>query len=80
MYKRQVEGSAGKQAQRDTPWFDPSMPVSVRHVFLGGQKTITGSLPLNVIIPTEDWVLKLQFEKTNILGYITVIVESCTLR
>jgi hypothetical protein len=56
------------------------MPVSVRHVFLGGQKTVTGSLPLNAIIPTEDWILKLQFEKTNILGYVTVIVESCTLR
>jgi hypothetical protein len=58
-----VEGSAGKQAQRDTPWFDPAMPVSVRHVFLGGQKTVTGNLPLNAIIPTEDWILKLQFEK-----------------
>ena len=56
------------------------MPVSVRHVFLGGQKTITGNLPLNAIIPTEDWILKLQFENAKILGYVTVIVESCTLR
>ena len=75
-----VEGSAGKQAQRDTPWFDPAMPVSVRHVFLGGQKTVTGNLPLNAIIPTEDWILKLQFKNASILGYVTVIVESCTLR
>jgi hypothetical protein len=37
-------------------------------------------LPLNAIIPTEDWILKLQFEKANILGYVTVIVKSCTLR
>jgi len=75
-----VEGSAGKQAQRDTPWFDPSLPLSVRHVFLGGQKTITGTLPLDAIIPTEDWILKLQFENASLLGYVTVIVQSCTLR
>jgi len=75
-----VEGSAGKQAQRDTPWFDPTLPVSVRHVFLGGQKTISGSLPLDAIIPTEDWILKLRYEKAGILGYVTAIVSSCTLR
>jgi hypothetical protein len=75
-----VEGSAGKQAQRDTPWFDPTLPVSVRHVFLGGQKTISGLLPLDAIIPTEDWILKLRYEKAGILGYVTAIVSSCTLR
>ena len=56
------------------------MPVRVRHVFLGGQKTITGTLPLDAIIPTEDWILKLQFENASLLGYVTVIVQSCTLR
>jgi len=75
-----VEGSTGKQAQRDTPWFDPTLPISVRHVFLGGQKTISGSLPVDAIIPTEDWILKLRYEKADILGYVTAIVSSCTMR
>ena len=43
-------------------------------------KCQTLSLPLNAIIPAEDWILKLQFENAKILGYVTVIVESCTLR
>ena len=75
-----VEGSAGRKAQRISPWFDPTKPVRVRQVFLGSQKIETGLLPLETIIPTEGWILKLRFERANLHGYVTSIVTSCTLR
>ena len=78
--KLHVEGSAGKKTQQNTPWFDPSQPVRVRQVFLGSQKIESGALPLETIIPTEDWVLKLRFEKASLHGYVTSIVSSCILR
>ena len=78
--KLHVEGSAGKKAQRNTPWFDPGQPVRVRQVFLGSQKIISGVVPLETIIPTEDWILKLRFETASLHGYVTSIVSSCILR
>ncbi len=75
-----VEGSAGKKAQRNTPWFDPAQPVRVRQVFLGSQKIESGLLPFETIIPTEDWILKLRFERANLHGYVTSIISSCILR
>ena len=78
--KLHVEGSAGKKAQRDTPWFDPSQPVRVRQVFLGSQKIDAGVVPMETIIPTEDWILKLRFEKASLHGYVTSIISSCILR
>lgn len=75
-----VEGSAGKKTQRNTPWFDPAQPVRVRQVFLGNQKIDSGLLPLETIIPTEDWILKLRFKRASLHGYVTSIIESCILR
>ena len=45
-----IEGSAGQEAQRDTPWFDPSAPIKIRQVFLNGQKTVSGKLPIETIL------------------------------
>ena len=75
-----IEGSAGKKTQRKNPWFDPTKQIRVRQVFLGGQKIETGLLPLETIIPTEDWVLKLRFEKADIHGYVRSVISSCTVR
>ena len=77
--KLHVEGSAGKRPGY-TPWFDPSQPVRVRQVFLGSQKIESGVVPLETIIPTEDWILKLRFEKASLHGYVTSIISSCILR
>ena len=66
-----------KKAQRNSPWFDPKQPVRVRQVFLGSQKIISGIVPFETIIPTEDWILKSRFEKANLHGYVTSIVTSC---
>ena len=75
-----VEGHAGKKSERETPWFNPSSPVRIRHAFLNGQKIIEGVLPLETIIPTEEWVLKLTYIKADLRGYVTAIVSSCVLR
>jgi hypothetical protein len=75
-----VEGHAGKRSERETPWFNPASPVRIRHAFLNGQKIIEGVLPLETIIPAEEWVLKLNYIKSDLRGYITTIVSSCVLR
>ena len=72
-----IEGSAGKRSKRNTPWFDPTLPVRIRQVFLGGQKIDTGILPIETIIPTKDWVVKLRFEKANLHGYVKSVISSC---
>jgi len=74
-----VEGETGKKVARESPWFDPALPIKVRQVFLNGQKTAEGKLPLESIIPAEQWVLKLRFEQSDLLGYIRVTVSSCTV-
>ena len=75
-----IEGSAGQQAQRNTPWFDPGAPIKIRQVFLNGQKTVSGILPIETIIPAEDWVLRLQYEKADLQGYVTATILNCPLR
>jgi hypothetical protein len=75
-----IEGSAGQQSQRNTPWFDPSAPIKIRQVFLNGQKTVSGQLPIETIIPAEDWVLKLRYEKADLQGYVTATVLNCPIR
>lgn len=75
-----VEGHAGKKSERETPWFNPASPVRIRHAFLNGQKIIEGVIPLETIIPTEEWVLKLNYVKADLRGYVTTIVSSCVLR
>ena len=75
-----IEGETGKKAARESPWFDPSLPIKVRQVFLNGQKISSGMLPLEAVIPAEQWLLKLRFEKSDLRGYVRVVVSSCTLR
>jgi len=74
-----VEGETGKRAARESPWFDPSLPIKVRQVFLNGQKTNSGLLPLETFIPAERWLLKLRFEKSDLRGYVGVVISSCTV-
>ena len=56
--------------QPETPWFDPSLPIKVRQVFLNGQKISSGMLPLEAVIPAEQWLLKLRVEKSDLRGYV----------
>ena len=56
-----------------------SLPIKVRQVFLNGQKTNSGLLPLETFIPAERWLLKLRFEKSDLRGYVGVVISSCTV-
>ena len=75
-----VEGEADKKSAREIPWFDPKLPVSVRMAFLNGQKVAEGTLPFDVVIPAEDWILNLQFSESDLHGYIRGRIFSCTMR
>jgi len=54
--------------------------VSARLVFLGGEKRVSGLLPFSAIVAAEDWVIKLEFERAALLGYVTISTKSCSLR
>ena len=60
-----VEGQAGGKSARDVPSFDPKLPLTVRMAFLNGQKVASGTLPFRAMIPTEEWVLLLDFNDSR---------------
>ena len=75
-----VEGEGDKTSAREKPTFDPKQPVTVRMAFLDGQKVETGILPFQAVIPAEDRILLLDFEPSELLGYVDASVLSCTQR
>jgi hypothetical protein len=48
--------------------------------FLNGQKVASGTLPFRAMIPTEEWVLLLDFNDSSLHGYVSVSISSCTQR
>ena len=75
-----VEGEADTKSAREIPTFDPKLPVTVRMVFLDGQKIEVGTLPFQAVIPAEDRIMLLKFEPSELLGYVTARILSCTQR
>lgn len=75
-----VEGEADKKSAREIPTFDKKLPVTVRMAFLDGQKVESGTLPFRAVIPAEDRILLLNFEPSELYGYVTARIESCTHR
>jgi len=75
-----VEGEADKKSAREIPTFDKKLPVTVRMAFLDGQKVESGTLPFQAVIPAEDRILLLNFEPSELHGYVAASVLSCTQR
>jgi len=74
-----VEGEAGHDSTRDTPWFDATKPVSMRVSYLGGEKITTGELPLETILIADSWLLKIHLYETTLQGYINLVLDTCPL-
>ena len=70
-----VEGKEDRKSRRNITIFDPTQPLSVRLAFLGGEKLLSGTLPFEQHTG-ESWVLLLQFEKVELLGYVKVIIKA----
>ncbi len=75
-----VNGAPFSQGNKNNPWFDPEQDLEVRLAYLGGQKIVSGSLPVNIIIPAETWLLKAQITEANLRGYVRIIFDQCSLR
>lgn len=75
-----VNGAPFSQGNKNNPWFDPEQEIEVRLAYLGGQKIVTGKLPVDFIIPAETWLLKAQITKANLRGYVRVTFNQCSLR
>lgn len=75
--KLHVEGEADKTSARELPSYDPKLPVTVHMAFLDGQKVDSGTLPFQTVIPVENWVLLLNFEASELHGYIATQILSC---
>jgi len=74
-----IEGEAGHEATRDTPWFDPEKPVSMRISYFGGEKINSGSLPLETVLIADTWLIKIKLFETNLQGYVNLILETCPI-
>ena len=75
-----IEGQPQAQGSKNDPWFDPSRPISIRHVYLGSQKVITGPLPLRTVLPAEDWLLLVDVDNSGLQGYVSLTVKNCAVR
>lgn len=75
-----VNGAPFSQGNKNNPWFDPEQEIEVRLAYLGGQKIVTGLLPVDIIIPAETWLLKAQITQANLRGYVRIIFNQCSLR
>ncbi len=75
-----IEGQVNKKTLRKQTFFDPSRELSARLGFLGGEKRVSGLLPFGAIVAAEDWVLKLEFDRAALLGYVAVVIKKCSLR
>ena len=75
-----INGAPYTQGNKNNPWFDPDKDIEVRLAYLGGQKIKTGKLPLNIVIPAEYWLIKVQITESNLRGYVRIMFEQCSLR
>ena len=75
-----IDGAPYSQGNKSNPWFDPFKDIEVRLAYLGGQKIVTGKLPLDVVIPAEYWLLKAHITESNLRGYVRVMFEQCSVR
>lgn len=75
-----VEGQPQASSSKSEPWFDPSRPISVRHVYLGSQKVIEDTLPMRTVLPAEDWLLTIDITEGELRGYVNLRVNNCALR
>ena len=75
-----IDGAPFSQGNKSNPWFAPDKDIEVRLAYLGGQKIVTGSLPLEIVIPAEYWLLKAQITESKLRGYVRITFEQCSLR
>ena len=75
-----INGAPFSQGNKNNPWFDAEQDIEVRLAYLGGQKIVTGGLPLDIIIPAETWLLKAQITEASLRGYVRIIFNQCSLR
>jgi len=74
-----IEGEAGHEATRDTPWFDPAKPVSMRISYFGGEKINSGMLPFDTVLIADTWLIKIHLYETSLQGYINLVVDTCPI-
>lgn len=75
-----IEGAVNENGNKANPWFDPLQPVKVRQSYLGGQKISEHNLPFKMIFPAQDWLLELQFDMSDLRGYVDLSVRNCVVK
>lgn len=74
-----IEGAVNENGNKTNPWFDPNQKVKVRQAYLGGQKITEHHLPFSIILPAQEWILKLDFEVSDLRGYVDLSVRNCVI-
>lgn len=74
------EGEADARGTKSTPWFNAEAPISIRLVYLGGQRIETETVPFDLVVPAESWLLRLTVGRAALPGYVKLRVRSCRAR
>lgn len=73
-------GEADARGTLSAPWFNAESPISVRLVYLGGQRIEEAVVPFDIVVPAENWLLRLTVGQAELPGYIKLGVRSCRTR
>ena len=74
-----VEGAVNENGNKTNPWFDANQPIKVRQSYLGGQRISEERLPFSLIVPAQDWMMSLEFRKSDLSGYVNLRVKNCVI-
>lgn len=74
-----IEGAINENGNKANPWFDPNQNVKVRQAYLGGQSIDEYKLPFTIILPAQNWLLELDFKKSDLRGYVDLTVRNCVV-
>ena len=75
-----LEGQSEVNGNKTSPNFDANQPIDVRLIYLGGQKIETGTLPLDLSVAAENWLLDMNFTRSVLPGYVSMQVRLCAIR
>ena len=74
-----VGGEAGQATGRDGLLFDSAKPITMRFAYLGGEKTVSGLLPLETTLIADTWLIKVTADTATLQGYVKLDIQKCNL-
>ena len=74
-----IEGAINENGNKANPWFDPFPTGDCPPQLFRGQSLTEDTLPFNMVIPAQDWLLDLKFTTSDLRGYVDLKVYNCVV-